>query len=76
LPSGLFRIVVLLFAATALEELAVGAGLVFATGISLWGRVEGRFTRLNLEFVLAKWVALLSWRLHRVTCFETGSIAL
>ena len=28
------------------------------------------------ELVLAERVALLSWRLHRVTCFETESIAL
>jgi hypothetical protein len=30
----------------------------------------------HLEFVLAERVALLSWRLHRVTRFETESIAL
>jgi hypothetical protein len=30
----------------------------------------------HLEFVLAEMVALLSWRLHRVTRFETESIAL
>jgi hypothetical protein len=29
-----------------------------------------------LKFVLAERVALLSWRLHRVTRFATGSIAL
>src|ERR671912_953527 len=30
----------------------------------------------HLEFVLAEQVALLSWRLHRVTRYETESIAL
>src|SRR5215212_11734984 len=30
----------------------------------------------HLEFVLAERVALLSWRLHRVTRYETESIAL
>src|SRR5215212_2626901 len=29
----------------------------------------------HLEFTLAERVALLSWRLHRVTRFETGAIA-
>jgi hypothetical protein len=30
----------------------------------------------HLEFTLAERVALLSWRLHRVTRFETGAIAI
>jgi hypothetical protein len=30
----------------------------------------------HLEVTLAERVALLSWRLHRVTCYETGAIAI
>jgi hypothetical protein len=29
----------------------------------------------HLEFTLAEGVALLSWKLHRVTCYETAAIA-
>jgi hypothetical protein len=40
------------------------------------GVLESLAPEGHLEFVLAERVALLSWRLHRVTRFETESIAL
>src|SRR5215213_9816239 len=40
------------------------------------GMLESLHPEGHLEFVLAERVALLSWRLHRVTRYETESIAL
>jgi hypothetical protein len=40
------------------------------------GVLEGLKPEGHLETVLAEWVALLSWRLHRVTRYETESIVL
>src|ERR671912_814538 len=40
------------------------------------GVLESLSPEGHLELVLAERVALLSWRLHRVTRFETESIAL
>ncbi|PLS83442.1 MAG: hypothetical protein CYG60_21975 [Actinobacteria bacterium] len=42
----------------------------------LAGTLESLAPEGHLETVLAERVALLSWRLHRVTCYETESIAL
>jgi hypothetical protein len=39
------------------------------------GIIESLSPEGHLEFVLAERVALLSWRLHRVTRYETGAIA-
>ena len=42
----------------------------------LVGTLESLAPEGHLETVLAERVALLSWRLHRVTRYETGAIAL
>src|SRR5215203_6046074 len=42
----------------------------------LAGVLESLSPEGHLETVLAERVALLSWRLHSVTCYETGAIAI